>query len=139
MEFTTKEAFLLDALEYYTTDTNRRCNGVGSGCYYSPIKAMKDGVSEGCLIGRHLTPENQRIADATLDSFGIETVIDTTPEIIPEWMKDLGTNFLGRCQSFHDQSYNWGINSISDTGATTLESIILQFNLDKSQFQKYLN
>lgn len=136
MEFTTKEAFLLDALEYYTTDTNRRCTD-GGGCYYSPIKTEKRGISEGCLIGRHLTAENQSLADAQNGS-GIDEVIQSQPEIIPEWLINLGRDFLVSCQSLHDVDSYWD-DDLNFMGRERLSNILVEYKMDQSQFQKYLN
>ena len=60
--FTSKTAFLLDALEYYTTNPNRRCTSKLGRCMYNPKTANKK-ISEGCLIGRHLTTEQQDKGD----------------------------------------------------------------------------
>lgn len=140
MEFTTKEAFLLDALEYYTTDTNRRCTmeGVHCACYYSPSKVDKQGISEGCLIGRHLTDENKIKADNCSET-SISTVINERPELIPKWMKNLNVSFLATCQNLHDINSCWVKNALSDKGKQDLLHIIQIYDFDKSQFQKYLN
>lgn len=52
MEKTLSEQ-LADNLAYYVNDTSKRCTN-GTNCYYSGETAKKD--SEGCFVGRLLTP-----------------------------------------------------------------------------------
>src|SRR4051812_25883876 len=70
--FMTQKEFLLDTLEYYTTDVNRRCVSTHDACFYSAINAGKEGISDGCAIGRHLPSEEVKLQ---LDGKGTITAI----------------------------------------------------------------
>jgi hypothetical protein len=58
----TKKELLLDTIEYYSIDRNRRCE-LDNSCKYSPKSAGKKGISEGCAIGRHLSEETKEFYD----------------------------------------------------------------------------
>ena len=134
--FTSKTAFLLDALEYYTTNPNRRCTSKLGRCMYNPKTANKK-ISEGCLIGRHLTTEQQDKGDdiGSIDFIFNEELED---EILPKWMLKFERDFLSQCQNFHDDNDNWNRKGLSKIGRMELERIVKSFELDKSKFTKYL-
>ena len=135
--FTNREDFLLDALDYYTADTNRRCVSDSDGCYYNPTSAGKEGISEGCLIGRHLTKEQQIQADNT---GGVLSIFNQQKanEILPEWMHEFGELFLFHCQQLHDGPILWNDGGLTDEGRNRLSIIIKDFELDPTKFEKYL-
>lgn len=128
----TREEFLLDMVKYYSEDTNRRCTGPDR-CYYSPISVGKVGISEGCAIGRHLTPELQ----LELDSFDISSVTkDYVFERLPNFLQELGKMFLFSVQSFHDQETNW--TSQGKINQNVMR-IVKEYDLDKKMFREYAN
>jgi hypothetical protein len=132
----TQTEFLLDELEYYTTDTNRRCVD-GGACTYSPAKVSKVGISQGCAIGRHLTPELQEELDERGGYSGVSNP-DIFPRL-PDNLKELGQNFLYNCQSLHDCDDYWEENSLNEAGKEAVNHIITTHNLDESLFKKYLS
>src|SRR5688500_14111230 len=110
-EFTNKEDFLLDMLEYYVGHPDRRCVSSGGGCFYSPINAGKQGISEGCAFGRHLEPELQ----LELDGSGTVSSIALRSDkwiLVPQWLKNLEVGFLYRIQTLHDDGNNWTIKGV---------------------------
>jgi len=136
--FETKEAFLLDALDYYTTDTNRLCVNKGL-CKYSPVNATKEGISEGCMIGRHMTPENQMMADA-INPYGadVSLILKNYSDLLPDWLKLFESEFIRDCQKLHDNYDNWDYTGLTICGYNRLRDIINAYSLDKAQFEKYL-
>ena len=122
--------FLEDTITYYSADVNRRCVGESSEtsprCKYSPKNAAKEGVSDGCAMGRHMTAENKLKADnvfvATSDS-GIANVIDLNPDILPTSIVALGKDFLGNMQELHDLDRNWVDSGLSSQGKNKVERI----------------
>jgi hypothetical protein len=130
-----RTAFTLDTLEYFCTDTNRRC--VGVVCKYSPLNANKKGVSEGCAIGRHMTPRAQILADMYPTS-GIGSIIEKDPSLVPKKLRDLGVDFLQEIQSLHDSHHNWlSKKGLSYQGTLALKEAIQKFKLPESKFKKY--
>lgn len=132
----TKEGFLLDMLEYYTTDTNRRC--IGGSCYYSPVNAGKEGVSEGCAIGRHLDSETQLLCDDSTYSSITELNRLTTIEL-PKWFKKLSVIFLQSIQNLHDVNYYWCSTGLSINGKSKVEELVEMYELNLSKFSKFIN
>lgn len=136
----TKEEFLLDMLDYYTVDPEgRRCRN-DSNCWYSP-ETIDKKTSEGCAIGRCLDKDNAISIDRDFElGVGIKDLIDDKDVRIPDYMYDLGYNFLDRCQSLHDKNDNWDFTniSLSSKGQIELADMINKFDLDKSKFEKYL-
>jgi hypothetical protein len=134
------EEFLLDTLEYYSADVNRRCTdsaNLFSGCKYSPFNVGKVGVSEGCAIGRHMTPKNQKLADGCKNA-NIGYIFKTNPKLIPSKLRSLGVEFLTRVQRLHDSDENWCKDGISRKGAIYVKSMVNEFNLSPDKFRKYL-
>ncbi len=135
--FDTKEAFLIDTLEYYLGDiSERRCAGL-YGCRYNPKRAKKPN-SEGCAISRHVGDEKTK---DQLDSIGnIDLIFQTNrQDLLPNWMVAFGQRFLKIIQNFHDMEDFWdeNENTLSEAGKTHLEEIIKTYNLDKNLFTKY--
>jgi hypothetical protein len=130
-----QEEFLIDALEYYTADTQRRCANILGNCQYSPFNANKEGISEGCLIGRKIYKDLQLRLDS-MDKCSVEH--DNIFDMLPKKLKDLEKEFLYRCQLFHDNYTYWGNDGLTSAGIIRLENIITFFNLDKQKFTKWL-
>ena len=141
-----KEEFLLDTLDYYTTDTSRRCE-FNSACYYSPNTIGKEKFSDGCSIGRHLTKEAQKTLDRAsalgrplnISQIFRHHIYNKYIELIPEWMRELGVSFLSSVQRLHDDSSHWGENKLSEEGELALYNLLDSHDIDKSKFTKYIN
>lgn len=132
-----KEEFLLDMLDYYTVDPeNRRCQIEGE-CKYSP-ETLHLSTSEGCAIGRHVTKEAALYLDNEYVSVNNIFARSSYLKLLPEWLSDLGVDFLKHCQNLHDHNNHWNNKGLTHVGKEAVEMIIKEFNLDKSKFEKYL-
>lgn len=138
--FDTKEAFLIDTLNYYLGNVaERRCIGFIGTCKYSSIRVEKPN-SEGCAIGRHIPDEEVKMKLDTIG--GISAIFHTNNQhLLPEWMVAFGKDFLQEVQMLHDASVNWDIefDKLSKLGQISLSNIIKEFELDGSFFTKYLD
>lgn len=143
------EDILLDTLEYYGADESRYCKTINS-CQYSPLSLGLEGVSEGCAIGRLLTPELAFELDKlNVGSINdIESINDDEGEIegdksgiLPaevqqKLMKNL--DFFSDLQSFHDCKRI--INGVlTDYGKSQINGFIRDYNFDRSKFTKWLS
>lgn len=140
----TQEEFLLDTLEYYTTDTSRRCVNTEGKCYYSPKNASTTG--NGCAIGRHVPDqlkENMDMASndkpVTVHSLFTDGQFSHLFDEFPAELKALGEPFLFRIQSLHDDPDDWSKAGLTDEGKISLHNIIVAFDMDENKFAKYIN
>lgn len=139
-EITTQTAYLLSTLRYYTKKTAaRRCTllnpvGMSLGCFYSPKNADKPN-SQGCAIGRFMTPAEQIEADKGLDG---QTGVKYLGNKLPTRFKVLGMDFLEEIQALHDTSANWLEEGLSDSGKEHVSYIVNKFKLDRKTFKRYL-
>lgn len=124
----TQEQFLTDTIEYYSKDpSRRRCMNAEGTCKYSPVVA-RITTSEGCAIGRHMTPENQEIADKSEKNL-LLLLLDY-PSLFPEWMREMNHPFLYGVQKLHDADLNWEVTGLSNDGIGNVNEIIEGFNLN---------
>lgn len=133
------EELLLDMLEYYSEDKNRRCIN-GTTCVYSPETAGLEGVSEGCAVGRLLPPEVSKYIDDEYGEIGICELVDepfSTDEIAKAIEKK--SNILYKMQLLHDDNNNWSDQGLTMKGKSKVEFIIADFNMDRNKFLKFLN
>lgn len=138
MEKTLSEQ-LADNLAYYVNDTTKRCTN-GEHCYYSGETAKKD--SEGCFVGRLLTPEDRLKADKELASgiSGVEALCGRALELgitIPKIISENKT-LVRQFQSLHDNDENWIETGLSINGKSKLKYLITQYILEEKYFEKYL-
>jgi hypothetical protein len=138
----TREEFLLEGVKYYTENTNRRCSSSIGGCFYSPKKAGKVGISKGCMIGYHLSASLQEKLDdlnkEDMDLGGTGVEEEGIFNLLPDWMKELGQDFLEKAQSLHDKEQNWGVDEFTWMGKLQLACIIEDYKLDKEVFKDYI-
>lgn len=116
-----RAAFLEDMIEYYSKDpVSRRCiNDENNSCFYSPTTVSKEGLSEGCAIGRKLPKE---VAER-IDSIGCTVgVVDLDEEDLGN-LFSLGTLFLSACQDLHDSNSYWNAEGLTVEGKSTLANI----------------
>ena len=108
-QFNTREELLQDAIDYYWGRPERKCINENRVCVYSPREGSK---SEGCAIGRLLPPALANKLDNYPGATGVSN-IDVFLDL-PNWMQDLGQEFLSELQSLHDSSYfsNKDVDSI---------------------------
>lgn len=136
---TTKEEFLLDEIQYYEVDPeNRRCVRALTGkCVYSPITADKQGLSEGCAIGRKL-PEGHAERFDNEEIGAIFYIFHTGNEkVLPEWMLLFGESFLIDCQNLHDNSSYWQHDGLSLGGKHFVKKICMRHDLDTIELKRY--
>lgn len=130
---------LADNLAYYVNDPTKRCTN-GTACYYSGEKAKKD--TEGCFVGRLLSPEDRIKADNGLPfgTSGVESLCEraqelgiTVPKIITE-----NKRLMRHFQGFHDSDLNWSETGLNKTGEYELREIISRYGLEEKYFEKFL-
>ena len=88
-------------------------------CTYS-----KTETSPGCAIGQFLPCE---LAE-TLDSLGGTSICAISMDAnlytqLPNWMREMGVDFLSSCQTLHDGSTYWQENGLTQLGEFELKSI----------------
>jgi len=93
--------FLEDMVEFYTKD-NRAIKDYLKGnpficVYHSTSK------SPGCAIGRWL----EQSETCNLFHNGSISTFLKAGNVIPDWMNEMGIDFLIECQSFHDTEHFW--------------------------------
>lgn len=130
----TREEFLLDTLEYYSQDPSRRCFHTETRiCYYSPVNADNPN-SEGCAIGRWLSPDLQlKLDDETYPGVDIDDVF----EQLPDNLQQLGQSFLASVQFLHD-SNSWREGGVINYNIERLKKIIQEYELNYEKFKKYM-
>ena len=121
----TRLEFLEDTIKYYSEDTSRRCLD-GGFCLYSPINACNNN-SEGCAIGRHLTPKLQLLLDKTENNSSVGN--GKVFKKLPKWMRELGQDFLSDMQELHDEEYNWDEGGLTELGKERVQEIKSEYNL----------
>ncbi len=124
-QFNTREEFLLDEISHYNCE-NRSVMDNGKTCSYMPAHAN----TLGCAIGRHLEPELQVRLQRDDNSVGESETFD----MLPDWMKELGGDFLLECQALHDTEHNWNSTGLTFGGKAKVNAIISEFNLNIPQF-----
>jgi len=139
---------LADNLAYYVEDPKRRCFGLSeitkqNGCYYSGSTIGKE--TDGCFVGRFLTPEDRVKADTVLANndagSDIINLIKIAPDndiIIPDVIKN-NVELFQLFQQLHDAGeIYWGEGSLTDDGKKKLSKIIRTYALDAAEFSKFL-
>lgn len=103
---------LQETLEYYQQDPEgRRCT-YDSVCSYSPKTVGKESTSEGCAVGRLLTPELRERLDRENEGDNSNQVFFKLPIEIQE----LGKGFLKGLQCFHDEDSYWDMEGLTEEG-----------------------
>lgn len=138
----TKEEFLLDMLNHYSTNPRGISKIIGEGCSYRA----------GCAIGRHLVgTDDEKIAwDELEGGSGYDDIIHALSEnhteitdIRPDWLKKFSKYFLCDVQALHDSDSNWksnnkGGNNLTEKGILTLQILISAYNINREMFKEYL-
>lgn len=130
---------LADNLAYYVNDPSKRCV-VMTSCYYSGKTANID--SEGCFVGRLLTPEDRLKADEglTFGATGVSSLCNREEELgitIPNIIKE-NQRLMRNFQFLHDNDTNWDDKGLTNEGKTTLKMIIHDYELEEKYFEKFL-
>lgn len=99
-QFETRLELLQDTINYYWGRPERECISSRGECRYSP-KTVGNPKSEGCAIGRLLPSELAEKLDNEFKGKLTFFVFD----YLPEWMRNLGCEFLRSVQSLHDSHF----------------------------------
>ncbi len=106
-------AFLKETVEFYNLK-NRATNSAG-GCLYHATKS-----SPGCAIGRFLPDDGKFNINVKC---GIESAIKIGNRV-PDWMMEMGRDFLTDVQLLHDIEFYWTDSGISEMGKIKMNEII---------------
>jgi hypothetical protein len=80
-------------------------------------------------IGRHITDKRLRIALDCHGSISHSSWGDGAFELLPEFLQELGRDFIRKVQRLHDDVINWTDGGLSETGCKVLADIKKEFNL----------
>lgn len=115
---------LQETKEYYEQDTQgRRCTD-GEICMYNPSSIGKQETSEGCAIGRLLTPELKEQFDTDFRGGGVSS--DKIFNSLPQDIRELGQGFLTRLQDFHDTEHYWNADGLTNVGNDVYEETLFR-------------
>ena len=124
-----KLALLADTIKYYSEDITRRCigiseNDIGLKCYYSG-STINNSNSDGCAIGRLLTPELRQELDDIFSKLSLPSGVNEVWDYLPVDLQSYGKEFLQDLQRLHDGSNNWVSepNGLSESGKINAEQI----------------
>ena len=130
----TELELLEDTIKYYSENPKRRCVN-GTSCFYSPITANKESISEGCAIGRHLDKDFALQIDKldSNDTFngdsGINRVLfvmlkeEENKSKFPDWMLKMSPYFLVEIQKLHYRNFYWDKNGLNQEGLEYVKEI----------------
>lgn len=128
---------LLSTIEYFGVDSeHRRCVSDNGGCFYSPERSKNSATTEGCAIGRLLTPDVQKAFDRSRSS-AINTVA-TDPRLkilMPKWLQNMPVDFLLDVQDLHDNKDYWDKFGLSLIGKGRVQYIINKHKLRLPKYQ----
>lgn len=111
--------FLFDTVNFYNSEN--RAQTEDGMCFYRPM-----GDSPGCAIGRHLDRDSEVLVN-NLSGIVESLCIKLGKDWMPQWMYEMGTNFLQTIQNFHDSEECWNKNGLTSYGKDCLNSILLNF------------
>lgn len=107
--------FLQDFIDTYVADpTKRAVDTNGKSCQYLTSDGRK------CAIGRHILPGTYNIR---CENKPIYAVLETMPEMLPDWMKKLNRGFLEKIQFLHDSECVWINDGLTPFGSCCLDNL----------------
>jgi hypothetical protein len=115
-----QKAFLDYVAKFY--NLNNRAEKPEGGCVYHALDN-----SPGCAIGQFLPLNLQKNCVGAIDN-----VYYYQPEYFnqfPDWMREMGFDFLLEIQRLHDYSSYWDENGISEIGQKPYARIVERFDL----------
>jgi hypothetical protein len=92
-QFNTRKEVLQDAINYYWGKPERKCEN-SRICTYIPVHQN----TEGCAIGRLVDEETQHKLQENTSSINSNTQF----KILPQWLQNMGQDFLYQLQILHD-------------------------------------
>lgn len=112
---------LQDTIQYYSQDPiGRRCSDDNS-CSYSPKTLWKEATSEGCAVGRLLSPKLREELDRDFEGKSVR--YKPLFETLPKEIQELGEVFLSMLQSLHDGDTYWDSEGLSKVGEEEVQRI----------------
>lgn len=135
-EKTKEECLVLlnETITHYSENVNRRCvktNGEGQiKCKYSGT-TIENAESDGCAVGRLLTPELRLELDAMCGD-EIPSGVTDIWGYLPDEIKAYGKSFLTSLQGLHDSIEYWNEEGLSDKGKKYAERIKVDYCLELS-------
>lgn len=122
-----RKQVLEDTIDYYSEDVNRRCKKSNSSqCYYSPKTIGKEGISEGCAVGRLLSDKlKEEIDENYPDGQSVSGIFNELPSEI----QSLGEDFLMSLQRLHDTNRFWTEKGLSELGKQEVLIIKQEYDL----------
>lgn len=114
----TELELLEETISHY--NLGNRC-AVNGKCRYSPVTLGLIGVSEGCAIGRKLSPAVARELDVSFN--GVDIGNEELRKELPEWMLNLDFRFLNDLQHLHDVDCFWGEKGLNEDGEREVDGI----------------
>jgi len=126
----TMQIMLQDVVDQFVV--NPKSRGLKNGdCKYNPENAK---ISPGCAIGMYLDVETCKQLDYLGD---INCIFSHEQQsLLPNWMVNLGQNFLFDVQNFHDGDYNFTKTGISQFGIVNLKCLCKQYKLKMPNINK---
>jgi len=113
-----------DTVAYYSKDVKRLNYTHMREIRYSPKHTGKQGISEGCSIGRLMPPELQEQLDEKAVFFiGVPPNDIHAFSQLPKDLQKLGLKFIISLQWLHDHHVNWTKNGLSQTGKNIVAEI----------------
>jgi len=126
----TMQIMLQDVIDQFVVNPKSRGFNKGT-CSYNPGNPK---ISPGCAIGMYLDIETAKKLDKIGD---IENVFATRSiSLLPDWMINLGEDFLFIIQGFHDRSTNFTETGISILGLDNIKYICKKFDLKLPKINK---
>ncbi len=116
-----RRAFLDNTVKFF--NKQNLCLDEKGDCFYFSEKF------DGCAIGRWLEEDLAKKLDENLYCSGL--ILASIFIEIPEWMKELGQNFLVKVQGLHDNLDNWNENGLNFLGEDNKNNIYLEFCSEK--------
>lgn len=122
---------LQDIVTHFSKDPKGLRSVAGSAltseCLYHPDLSVTP-KSIGCAIGMYIGWKTAK----EMDYYGF---IDDVPlDMLPEWMRDLNRDFLKKCQSLHDNGFNWDDDGLSENGKDKVMNMCKDFELEEIKF-----
>jgi hypothetical protein len=109
-------AFLKETVLFY--NSRNRATNWRNGCIYAATE-----TSPGCAIGRFIPPDGKFDLQKVC---GIEKAIRIGNQL-PDWMMEMGIDFLADVQSLHDVADCWNDSGLSARGKEEVMDIIARF------------
>jgi hypothetical protein len=110
-----------DTEKYYLEDVNRRCVDDSEVCYYSPDSAGKQDISDGCAIGRWMSPKQK--LEAGDNKYTLISVTSLPERLIPDKLKGFTREFLQEIQLLHDLDGHWNDTGVSRMGKGFIKNL----------------